>query len=170
MVGTHYTLERDKKPASRPTTKICRCCNVTKPNDFYNFGKKFHKTRMNFETVDVCLKCKNAKISDTFAKKRLANKAFTEAKMQELVERIKDPYQDKLDRQAEEDRILAEAERIREQRKAERRAQDIANSVKPPSMDEMATQNVKSVDFDKESDEDRRARIKREEDQLRGMY
>lgn len=55
--------------APRPVRKPCRDCKEVKPNDFQHFGKKWNGTRTEYTTVDVCLTCRNAKISQGMQKK-----------------------------------------------------------------------------------------------------
>jgi hypothetical protein len=55
--------------APRPVRKACRDCKEVKPNDFQHFGKKWNGTRTDYTTVDVCLVCRNAKISQGMQKK-----------------------------------------------------------------------------------------------------
>jgi len=55
--------------APRPARKACRDCKEVKPNDFKHFGKKWNGSRTEYTTVDVCLACRNAKISRGMQKK-----------------------------------------------------------------------------------------------------
>lgn len=55
--------------APRPVRKACRDCKEVKPNDFKHFGKKWNGTRTDYTTVDVCLACRNAKISQGMRKR-----------------------------------------------------------------------------------------------------
>lgn len=55
--------------APRPARKPCRDCREVKPNDFQHFGKRWNGSRTEYTTVDVCLTCRNAKISQGMQKK-----------------------------------------------------------------------------------------------------
>lgn len=61
--------------APRPVRKACRDCREVKPNDFQHFGKKWNGSRTEYTTVDVCLTCRNAKISQGMQKKWAARRS-----------------------------------------------------------------------------------------------
>lgn len=67
MIGTHYTLDRDrdenKNPMDLIKEKACLRCGTVKPNDFRFFGKKLWKTRFNLTTTDICCQCQKEKTS-----------------------------------------------------------------------------------------------------------
>jgi hypothetical protein len=43
--------------------KACQRCGTVKPNDFQFFGKKLWKTRHDFTTNKICIKCQKEKVS-----------------------------------------------------------------------------------------------------------
>lgn len=62
-------LQKIETMADMPKEKACKRCGFVKLNNFENFGKKWHKTRTNYVTVDICNTCKNNKISQTMTQK-----------------------------------------------------------------------------------------------------
>jgi len=90
MVGTHYTLDRDKKPASPPAEKACRECKVVKANTPTFFGLKFGgtKKREDMVTVDVCKVCHGNKIRDLHKARRLEKENYIKYQEAELVRLI----------------------------------------------------------------------------------
>lgn len=66
MTGTKYIMGKDMPPLTPAApTKVCKRCNIEKPNNFLFFGKKHQQTRTNFVTVDICKDCVSKKLSDT---------------------------------------------------------------------------------------------------------
>lgn len=76
--------------APRPARKACRDCKEVKPNDFKHFGKKWNGTRTDYTTVDVCLTCRNAKISQGMQRRWEEKRGEQRAPNEELLKKLKD--------------------------------------------------------------------------------
>jgi len=77
--------------APRPVRKACRDCKEVKPNDFQHFGKKWNGTRTDYTTVDVCLVCRNAKISQGMQKKWAERRSESSDPNAELIRLLSEP-------------------------------------------------------------------------------
>jgi len=77
--------------APRPAKKPCRDCQQVKPNDFQHFGKKWNGSRTEYTTVDVCLVCRNAKISQGMQKKWAERRSESSDPNAELIRLLSEP-------------------------------------------------------------------------------
>lgn len=77
--------------APRPVRKPCRDCKEVKPNDFKHFGKKWNGSRTEYTTVDVCLTCRNAKISQGMQKKWAERRSESSDPNEELIRLLSEP-------------------------------------------------------------------------------
>lgn len=91
MTGTHYTLARDVKQEPEPARKVCKKCNVEKPNDDTHFGLKWSGTRKreDMRHVDVCKKCTGQAVSDRAAEKRAKAVKFKQMQDRELANKVR---------------------------------------------------------------------------------
>ena len=81
-------LQKIETMADMPKEKRCNECKFMKPNTFEFFGKKWHKTRTNYVTVDVCNECKKAKIANSMRAKWADRRRADQALSEELVKRV----------------------------------------------------------------------------------